>query len=70
MTAKLGFSVVAPTSDDRAVLDVRQERVLLRLVEAMNLVDEERGALPVKRQAIARRGDDLAQLAHARRARH
>jgi hypothetical protein len=30
---------------DRAVLDVRQERVLLRLVEAVDLVDEEDRAL-------------------------
>ena len=64
-TAKLGFSVVAPTSDDGPVLDVGQERVLLGLVEPMNLVDEHDRALPVEREAIPRRGDDLAQLADA-----
>jgi hypothetical protein len=36
-----------PDQDDGAVLDVRKERVLLRLVEAMDLVDEEdRAATP------------------------
>ncbi len=33
--------------DQRAVLDERQERVLLRLVEAMHLVEEQHGAAPV-----------------------
>ena len=51
--------------DDRAVLDVRQERVLLRLVEAVDLVDEDDRPLALEGQAIARRGDDLAQLADA-----
>ena len=41
---RLGFSVVAPTSDDRAVLDIGQEAVLLRAVEAVDLVDEQQGA--------------------------
>ena len=54
-----------PDDDDRPVLDVRQERVLLRLVEAMNLVDEDDRALALEREPIARRGDDLAQLADA-----
>ena len=40
-TSKYGFSVVAPTSDDGPVLDGRQQRVLLRLVEAVDLVEEE-----------------------------
>ena len=34
-----------PDEDDRPVLDVRQERVLLRLVEPMDLVDEDDRAL-------------------------
>jgi len=33
--------------DDRAVFDVRQQRVLLRLVEAVNLVDQQDGALVI-----------------------
>ena len=65
LTAKLGFSVVAPTSDDRAVLDVRQERVLLGLVESVDLVDEDDRPLALEAQAIARGGDDLAQLPDA-----
>ena len=35
-----------PDEGDRALLDVGQNRVLLRLVEAMDLVDEEQGAPP------------------------
>ena len=34
-----------------AALDVRQERILLRLVEAMDLVDEEHGLSAVQREA-------------------
>ena len=41
MTSKYGFSVVAPISVTQAVLDRVQDRVLLRLVEAVDLVDEE-----------------------------
>ena len=65
LTAKDGFSVVAPMSDDRAVLDVRQKRVLLRLVEAVDLVDEHDRARGRDGAAAARLGDDLAQLADA-----
>ena len=39
---------------DRPVLDVRQERVLLRLVEAVDLVDEDDRALPVVARAAPR----------------
>ena len=49
LTSNDGFSVVAPIKRDRAVLDGAQECVLLRLVEAMDLVDEEDG--PVGRGA-------------------
>ncbi len=38
--------------DDRAVLDPRQQRVLLRLVEAVHLVHEEDGALAVLAAAL------------------
>ena len=42
-----GFSVVAPTSDDVSGLDEGQKRVLLRPVEAVDLVhEEERTAAP------------------------
>ena len=41
LTSNEGFSVVAPIEDDVAGLDAGQEGVLLRLVEAVNLVDEQ-----------------------------
>ena len=41
LTSKYGFSVVAPISVTRPLLDRRQQRVLLRLVEAVDLVEEE-----------------------------
>ena len=37
---------------DGAVLDDRQETVLLRAVEAMDLVDEQQGPLPVRRRRL------------------
>ena len=42
---------------DRAVLDVGQQRVLLRLVEAVDLVDEQHGAPTVQREPLLGRGD-------------
>ena len=45
--------------DDRAVLDPRQQRVLLRLVPAVHLVDEEDGALAELAAALLRLGDGL-----------
>ena len=50
---------------DHAVLDVGQDRVLLRLVEAMDLVDEEDGALAVHPAPLLRLVHDLAQVGHA-----
>ena len=50
---------------DRAVLDVRQERVLLRLVEAVDLVDEQDGALAVQRESVLRCRDARADLGDA-----
>ena len=41
LIAKYGFSVVAPMSVIRAVLDVGEEHVLLVAGEAVQLVDEE-----------------------------
>jgi hypothetical protein len=49
---------------DRAVLDVGQEAVLLGAVEAVDLVDEQQGALPDGAPA-AGGGEDLAQVGHA-----
>ncbi len=45
LTSKYGFSVVAPMSTIDAGLDGRQQQVLLGLVEAVDLVDEQDGAL-------------------------
>ena len=60
LTSNDGFSVVAADQGDRAVLDRRQQGVLLGLVEAVNLVDEEDGlqalaALESRASAIASR---------------
>ena len=41
MTSKYGFSVVAPDEHDEPLLDRGQQRVLLGLVEAVDLVQEE-----------------------------
>ena len=41
LTSNDGFSVVAPIEHDVAGFDARQERILLRLVEAVDLVDED-----------------------------
>ena len=48
----------------RAALDVGQQRVLLRLVEAVDLVDEERGAHAAAALFVGAR-DLLAQVLHA-----
>ncbi len=53
--------------DDRAVLDIGQDRVLLALVEAVNLVDEEQGAHGVGAPPLLRLADDAAEVGHARR---
>ena len=49
---------------DGAVLDVRQERVLLRLVEAVDLVDEQHGPLAVEREPLLGIGDSAPNLGH------
>ncbi len=51
---------------DHAALDVGEHRVLLRLVETMDLVDEEHRAL-AEAPAVARPLHDLAQLGYAGR---
>ena len=47
---------------DRAVLDMREERVLLRLVEAVDLVDEQDRALAVEREPLLGLGDAAPNL--------
>src|SRR5688500_12410373 len=49
--------------DHRAVLDVRQEAVLLGPVEAMDLVDEQQRALADGAPLLSR-GEYLAQVGH------
>ncbi len=49
---------------DGAVLDVRQHRVLLRLVEAVDLVDEQHGA-PARGAQLLRVGHDAPQVGDA-----
>ncbi len=51
--------------DHRAVLDPGQQRVLLGLVEAVDLVDEEDGALAELAAALLRGGDGGADVGHA-----
>ena len=53
--------------DDVARLDVRKEDVLLRAVEAVDLVEEEDRPLAVARAERARLLEDLAHLLHAGR---
>jgi hypothetical protein len=47
VTSNDGFSVVRADECDGAVFDGVQECILLRLVEAMDLVDEKNGAFAV-----------------------
>ena len=49
--------------DDRPVLDIGQEGVLLGAVEAVDLVDEQERALP-DLAAASSSGEDLAQVGH------
>ena len=49
---------------DQPAFDMRKHRILLRLVEAMDLIDEEDGALS-NTCALARALDDRAQVGHA-----
>ena len=51
-----------PHEDHFALLHARQEHVLLGLVEAMDLVDEQQRPLAGGRQAVVGLGEDLAQL--------
>ena len=58
ITSWYGFSVVAPDERHEPGLDDGQERVLLRLVEAVDLVEEEDRALAVRAEPVARPRDD------------
>ena len=61
-----------PDQGDGAVLDVRQQRVLLRLVEPVDLVEEEDRAGAMQGQPVLRLGDrgpDLDHAGHDRRQR-
>ena len=66
-TSKYGFSVVAPMRVSMPVLDAGQQRVLLRLVEAVHLVEEQDRALAVLAQPPPGPLDHLAHVLHARR---
>ena len=57
--------MVAPTSVDEALLHRRQQRVLLRLVEAVDLVEEEDRALAARRAAVLGALDHVAHLGAA-----
>jgi hypothetical protein len=48
------------------VLDVRQKRILLRLIKAVNFVDKEDGLLPLRRAMLGHL-DDSAQFRHSAR---
>ncbi len=65
MSSNDGFSVVAPIERDDAFFDRRQERILLRLVEAVDLVAEEDRAAAVDAPALLGLADDLAHARHA-----
>ena len=54
--------MVAPISRRVPALDVGQENVLLRLVEMMNLINEQDRLLPGRAQAIRGRSDDAAHF--------
>ena len=57
--------MVAPIEREEAVLDVREQRVLLGLVEAVDLVEEQDRALALLAQPAPGPLDDLAHVLHA-----
>ena len=67
MTSKYGFSVVAPISVITPSSTAGQQRVLLRLVEAVDLVEEEDRPLSVRAEPLAGARDHLAHLRDRRR---
>ena len=58
-----------PDEGEHALLDRGQQGVLLRLVEPMDLIEEEDGAPPLLRHPGAGPVDDLPHVAHPRRHR-
>src|SRR5690606_14905756 len=62
---KIGVLGGRADKDDGAVFHPGQQRVLLRLVKAVDFVHKEDGALPVEFGAILRLGDGLADLLDA-----
>ena len=67
MTSKYGFSVVAPIKVTSPSSTAGSMCVLLRLVEAVDLVEEEDRPLPVPAQAVAGVLDHAADVVDARR---
>ena len=55
-----------PDQPDDAALHVRQKNVLLRLIEPVNLIDEQDGGLPRILQAIGRQRQDPSHFRHVR----
>ena len=66
MSEKNGFSVVAPMSTSSPSSTCGQQRVLLRPVEAVHLVEEQDRALPVLPEPRPGPLGDLAHVLHAR----
>ena len=67
MTSKRRVLGGCADEEDRAVLNVRKDRVLLALVEAVDLVDEENRALSVHAEPIRGLAHDGAKLRDAGR---
>ena len=65
LTSKLGFSVVAPIRVMVPSSDVRKKAVLLGLVEAVDLVDEEDGLGAAGLEPLPRLAHDLADPGHS-----
>jgi hypothetical protein len=62
MTSKLGFSVVASDQYKLTALDVRQQKILLSFVEAMDLIEKQYSGST----GFRRRLDDLPNVFFAR----
>ena len=60
-----GWEVAVIDENEEALFDVGKERVLLRAVEPVHLVEEEDRALAVLTEAAAGPGRDLPDLFHA-----
>ena len=63
--AKNGLAVVAPIRIHHTCLDVRQQHVLLCLVEMVQFVDEQHGPLTAGLQSVASRLEGTAQFLDA-----